>query len=174
VNAVGFDVGTRSRRRASAALAPFRYQDERSRASISCSTAFGHPAQHSRRRIRPRVARFTPGARTRLRRRDAPSGGPRLRREAQGVSAAPGRAARPAASKPFKHRRRQFNSNRGHKAAPTQTRPHPSPCMFNPPPSPGGRGDKRTGAQAHPTSIMMATAALTPTPLPQGEGKEIN
>jgi hypothetical protein len=54
------------------------------------SAAFGHPAQHSRRRIRPRVARFAPGARTRPRRRDAPSGGPRLRREAQGVSAVPG------------------------------------------------------------------------------------
>ena len=41
-------------------------------------------AEHrSRRRIRPRVARFAPGARTCQRHRDVPSGRPRLWREAQ-------------------------------------------------------------------------------------------
>jgi hypothetical protein len=78
---VAVGVGTRSSRRASAAPAHPALRGIR---TSLCSTAEGGRSRA--------IARFAPGARTRERRRDAPSHGPRLRREAQGSSAAPGRA----------------------------------------------------------------------------------
>jgi hypothetical protein len=130
VNGVAFDVGTRSRRRAS--------QPRPGGFASRCLS-------RARERNPARYARSS----CHLLTRSASSARTRPGREAQGLSAAPGRAffgffffcltlwkkkkktppaaARLAASKRFRHRRRRFNSDRGHKAAPTQTRPSPLP-----------------------------------------------